>query len=117
MMMLRSSKKASAAPQLQQLLQRAGGACFFGGTGGSSSGATGTASFSSISPEAEVSENLSRAAGLKPANEQEFSIYRWSPETPGKPVMQKYKARKSWWLHCAPFITVLICDGAAVLRR
>lgn len=28
----------------------------------------------------------------KPPNLQEFSIYRWSPEEPGKPRMQTYKA-------------------------
>ena len=39
------------------------------------------------------------APAMKPANMQEFQIYRWDPDTGGKPRYQTYKVRV---VECAP---------------
>ena len=39
------------------------------------------------------------APAMKPANMQEFQIYRWDPDTGGKPRYQTYQVRV---VECAP---------------
>ena len=46
---------------------------------------------SSAAPEAAAAAAAAPAA--KPANVQEFQIYRWDPDTGGKPRYQTYKVR------------------------
>ena len=43
-------------------------------------------------PAAAAAEAAASSASSKPSNLQEFQIYRWDPETGGKPRYQTYKA-------------------------
>ena len=40
-----------------------------------------------------VTTSAAAAPAAKPANVQEFQIYRWDPDTGGKPRYQTYKVR------------------------
>jgi|EP00982_Pelagococcus_subviridis_P002004 succinate dehydrogenase (ubiquinone) iron-sulfur subunit len=42
-------------------------------------------------PAAAAAEAAASSASSKPSNLQEFQIYRWDPETGGKPRYQTYK--------------------------
>jgi hypothetical protein len=42
------------------------------------------------------------APAMKPANMQEFQIYRWDPDTGGKPRYQSYQVRV---VECTPFFS------------
>lgn len=50
-------------------------------------------SVTNSAPVEQAAAAAATATGKQP-NIQEFSVYRWSPESEGKPVMQTYKVRE-----------------------